>query len=313
MISVILATYKRPWLLSSTLETLALQVAPGDDYDIIVVDNDPLGSARSVVGKFEATGYFRYFSEPCPGKNAALLTALKHTSADFLVFTDDDVLADTLWLKNIRDGFERHDCFDLFGGKILPYFPDAATRDAYEKISSLWFTKSALAVCDHGPEDLAIPARLVWGPNMAVRRRVLDEGITFDSTIGPTGTNYIVGSESDFLIRAEAHGFRAMYIPNALVHHQIRPEQLRSDWLVRRAYMAGRGKARLQPHPSPHTLFGVPRFLIRKLAALYWRRFRLTHLSGKQESLEARINYQYAKGQIHQYFNDRLRAEHKTT
>jgi len=66
----------------------------------------------------------------------------------------------------------------------------------------------------------------ICGPNMMVRRRVFDQRLRFNTDIGPTGSNYVMGSETEFIQRASNADFTAFYAPSAFIYHQIRPEQL---------------------------------------------------------------------------------------
>ena len=55
---------------------------------------------------------------------------------------------------------------------------------------------------------------------MAVRKTVLSS-LQFNTNIGPSGNNYVMGSETDFLFRAKEAGFKAYFVESSKVKHII--------------------------------------------------------------------------------------------
>ena len=132
------------------------------------------------------------------------------------------------------EGADRWPDCDLFGGRILPKYPDGMIAPP---LNDSDFKSVAYVITDWDfPEGEYFPATKTWGPNMMVRRRVLDQGLRFNPDIGPKGSNYVMGSEIDFLKRARAAGHTDVYIRSSLVYHQIRPEKMTSSWLYGRAF-----------------------------------------------------------------------------
>lgn len=104
---VAVLTFRREQQLSLLLPTLAAQAAGAGDggnavASLVVVDNDPAGSARSVVAALGGASGVRYVHEPTPGLAAARNRAL-HESADAraLVFIDDDETPGEGWLSHL--------------------------------------------------------------------------------------------------------------------------------------------------------------------------------------------------------------------
>ena len=62
-------TFRRPAELTVLLPLVLAQAAdlPGRRVEVLVVDNDPAGSARATVGAFAAEGRVHYAQEPVPG------------------------------------------------------------------------------------------------------------------------------------------------------------------------------------------------------------------------------------------------------
>lgn len=268
-ISVVLATYDRDETLARTLASFADQAVSGLRWQVFVVDNACREKTRELSESFQGTLPIQYLRQSTPGKNHALLTAMPLVKGALVVFTDDDIVADPSWLMELWQASQRLHDHDLFGGRILPLFPTGRTPEEGIDLSQ-GFTRAAYVIADWDlPEGDIRPGR-IWGPNMAVRRRVFDSGISFDPTIGPSQSKtYTMGSETEFLLRAAKAGFKSAYVPKALVQHQIRPNQLSIEWLKGRAFRQGKGKAAMYREFDHYKrLFGVPRFLYRKLATL---------------------------------------------
>ena len=98
-LTVAIPSYRRAASLAATLAAITPQVNQNRDlFDatILVVDNDPLGSAATTV--HTAAGAVRYVLEPKPGIAAVRNRALSETSSRLLVFIDDDEVPREHWL-----------------------------------------------------------------------------------------------------------------------------------------------------------------------------------------------------------------------
>ena len=80
---------------------------------------------------------------------------------------------------------------------------------------------------------------------MAVRSNIFQMGYKFDETVGPNGSNYAQGSETQLLRRLRQEGFKAWHCKNAIVEHFIRSSQMEKKWVLARAIRYGRGSYRL--------------------------------------------------------------------
>ena len=122
---------------------------------------------------------------------------------------------------------------------------------------------------------------------MAVRHKAFIDGWRFNPTIGPSpNKKYIMGSEAEFVLRLENAGFKAVYLPNALVLHQIRSNQMQFGWLNKRAFRAGLGQAAKDDMQADEVhLGGMPRYLIKRLVETFclYTIFIATNAPRKQE------------------------------
>lgn len=268
-ISVLMATCRRDEILQKTLESFCKLDTEGLHWELLVADNACKKSTQELVQRYSDCLPINYVPARKPGKNNALLSIIPHATGSLLIFTDDDIIADPAWLHEYKVATNRLPNYDIFGGQILPHFPDEAHLDPRIPFDHQ-FTKSAYALTFWPPLEGTVSPSRIWGPNMAVRKRVIDSGISFNPEIGPNGNNYVMGSETEFIARAHDAGFKIMYLPKVIVQHQLRKEQLTLSWLRGRAYRTGRARAKVyREFDGFNKVFGAPKFLWRKVFQSY--------------------------------------------
>lgn len=297
-ISVIFATYKRPQILSQTLSSFTELRTKGLIWELLVVDNGGDTFTKNIITEYCDKLPLRFIVERKPGKNNALNHAIKKARGDLFIFTDDDVIVDPHWLNEIWDGAKRWPKFSVFGGRILPKYP-SGRKPLYENHR---FIRDAYVIADWDLPEGPYNASKVWGPNMAVRARLFRSGWAFNPYIGPNGKNYVMGSETEFNIRLEKAGFSPVYLPNSLVYHQIRPEQLKIKWLYGRAFREGRRQAKEEIITDIQTVFGIPRYYLRNLIIFGLK--RLLFFFRRKTAFHFAIKYWKVRGMIYQYRKD---------
>ena len=302
-VSILFATCNRDEILKRTLDSLCQLNYKNLNLEILVIDNAVKTSTKSLVESYHSLLPIQYLEQSVPGKNHALNKGLSKASGELLVFTDDDIIATPEWIQALLEGSNNWPNHDLFGGKILPDYPPEKPDPRIDFNHSM--IPSAYVILNKDIPESEISVGMIWGPNMAVRKRVFDSGFMFDPNIGPNGKNYVMGSETDFLYRAADAGYRAVYIPNAVVSHQIRPEQLTIAWVTQRAFRQGKGFVAIAKTKNElknfKMIMGAPRFLYKKIIMSYF----LSHFNAltlnKEKRFHHLIHYHYYKGQFSQY------------
>jgi cellulose synthase/poly-beta-1,6-N-acetylglucosamine synthase-like glycosyltransferase len=299
-ISILLATYKRTQILSKTLESFCLLNIEGLDWEILLIDNADDKATKNVAEDFKKRLPITYLVERKQGKNNALNFALSFAQGDLFVFTDDDVIADKNWLKEVWAGSKRWPECDIFGGKILSKWPSGKRLSI--NVDNDFF-HAAYPMADWGEQEKIYPAERAWGANLAIRKNAFNgqSKWKFNPEVGPCGDNYVVGSETDLLCRLKESGFKAVYLPKAVVWHKIRQEQLAPQWLYGRAFKRGREYFYHYEHPNVAMLFGYPRYLIRQLLELSAKRFISALSVNETKRVNLGIKYWFVKGKIYQY------------
>jgi glycosyltransferase involved in cell wall biosynthesis len=279
------------------LERLArLRRPPG--LRIVAVDNGSSDGTGALLRDWAGRLSMQVFDFPMPGKNRALNAALDRigptlADADLVVVTDDDILPREDWLERLLAAARTQPQADLFGGVIEPDWPHPP-EGWLLALEGMFPVLFATTGASHGP----CTAFDIYGPNMAVRGRVLAAGARFEPGIGPDGSGrFGMGSESEFLRRLERAGHRAFFCGDAVVGHQVEPQQMTPGSVVSRAYRYGFGRAMMdtQARPRfallPSALHRVSVGELKALAALSpWWRDRL---------LRVRFQRQVQRGYMH--------------
>jgi glucosyl-dolichyl phosphate glucuronosyltransferase len=240
MLTVLFSTKNRSRLLSEVLESFCRLQSPASGWKLIVVDNGSTDRTSQVLASFTGRLPLRALVELNPGKNMALNTALRFLEGDLAVFTDDDVFPRADWLLQLRKAADAFTDYTMFGGTIVPRWEVPAPRWVQWVPLSPVFTLTDL---DQKAGQLS--PFLVFGPNMAIRSSVFHAGIRFNPAVGPSGSNYSMGSETELTARLDRLGHKALFVPDAVVEHFIRKSQLSTHWVLKRAFRYGRGFFRL--------------------------------------------------------------------
>ena len=222
-------TFRRTPLLAALLPQLAAQVRelPGWAVEVLVVDNDPAGSAAPVVHGSSA----RYVHEPRPGISAARNRALAEAGdADVLVFIDDDELPGPGWLAALTGAWSRWGCAAVTG-PVVSQLPAGVDP---------WVTGSGVFDRLRRP-----PGALLRGAatnNLLldlVRVRAL--GLRFDDRLGLTG-----GEDTAFTHSLVHAGGEIRWCDDAEVLEPVPAPRLTRGWVRRRSFRSGSSWSRAE-------------------------------------------------------------------
>jgi glycosyltransferase involved in cell wall biosynthesis len=291
--SILLATRDRAGSLDRTLASIAAQATDGIRWEVLVADNGSADETPAVLERWAERLPLRWAAEPRPGKNRALNRILGMAEGRLLLFTDDDVIVAPGWIESHWTAAARWPGCDILAGVIRPQFPAGAPAwTRHEPFRSVLF-----AAYEHDHEEGPIE-HLPFGPNYAIRSLLLGPE-TFDGSVGPNGSEYAMGGETELLRRLRARGAQMAYVPGAVVEHVIREEQLREEFVVTRAARFGRGLVRLgDVEWSPHRLFGVPRYLVRQLVEAWLLRAGAQLRGNALDRLRAEFVYHTVLGSM---------------
>lgn len=221
--TVVVCTRDRPDHLVDVVKALVGLDYP--EFELLVVDNNPeSGLTPPVLEPYD--GPVRLIEAPGQGLAIARNVAVKNATCEFIAFTDDDVIVDSQWLKNLARGFARDERVACVCGMVPSAELDTPAQSYFDRRVG-WARR-----CDPGLFDLANPpdndrlfpfrmAQFGTGANFAVRRQVLLDLGGFDEGMGigsPTGG----GEDIDIFVRTLLAGHLLVREPSAVVWHRHR-------------------------------------------------------------------------------------------
>jgi len=236
-VSICIATYRRPTGLARLLDSLGrLKLPIGIRREFIVVDNDRDASAALIVrSRSDSLRPIQYCVEPRRNIALARNLAVSKASGEWILFIDDDEVADGNWISAYLELIESEHCDGAFG-PVLPRF---------EVPGSGWIDLDCFFAMRRHPTGTVLGCADLRTGNAIVRRRLF-ENCRFDPSFGRTG-----GSDSEFFDRMLAAGARFLWCDEARVEEFVAPERRRLGWLARRAFRGGLVYTRVAQSKNP--------------------------------------------------------------
>lgn len=279
------------------------------EFEIIVCDNAGDDQTRTVCESFSSQMSIRYLVEKTPGKNHALNAGLEVATGELLLFTDDDVLVDQGWMSSMWNAAISYPRNDIFGGRILPVWPNKFPLYLREnRYSAICF-----GVLNGRGATKPAPDFIPFGANLGLRRSVFDTGLRYDPEVGPRRGSYMMGSETDLISRLTRSGQVPVYVNDSSVQHRIRPEQASLRWLLGRGTRYGRrlwykstSAARTSGYPESFPLW-LAKEMVKDLTTAVVRLL----VGNRKGSFEAVFEVSIAWGKVRQLFRDRLSEDRR--
>jgi len=234
-VSVIIPTLNRAAYLRNTLLSILEQSFPGDEYEIIVVDNGSTDDTKKVCDELNEANDNRviYLYDATPGLHVGRHLGAKHARSNILLYGDDDIIAPPEWVAEI------YRCYDdpavgLASGKVLP---------KYEVEPPEWirlFPRTYLSLIDAGHDYMVTRKSVAFGCNLSVRRDVLYEMGGFHPDAMPRHLLRFRGNgETALTDRLAESSYKMIYNPRAYVYHVIPAGRLTIDYFKKRAFLHG--------------------------------------------------------------------------
>ncbi len=223
-VTVAIVTYRRPGQLSKVMATVLDQADRIDlPVDLLVVDNDPEGSARKPAMSTN-DHRVRYVQEPRPGLSAARNAALDSATASrVLVFVDDDDEPQPRWLSALIAGWQRWECDLVAGNVVREIEPNAASWVLASGFFQSGSRRSGERLLSAGSGNLLLDLDTI--------RRL---NVRFDDRFGLTG-----GEDTMFTRSASAQGAVIRWCADAVVVDRVPSQRQTRAWVLRREFRAG--------------------------------------------------------------------------
>lgn len=199
-VSVIIPVYHQWEQLSICLECLATQTLSKDDYQVIVVNNDPHDRCPFSM----PASNMLILSESRPGSYAARNCGIRHADGTILAFTDADCRPSKDWLRAGLSALRTAGTDAFLGGQVVLY-STASRSNRWELFDKTFGFDQAR----YGKAGYFVTA------NVFYYRRVFD-------SLGGFSESRFSGGDTDLGLRATNAGWRPIFEPSAVVYHPAR-------------------------------------------------------------------------------------------
>ena len=228
-LTIAIPTYRRPDSVARVLRAVLAEVRACSEavpagretgaigsIEVVIIDNDPAGSAREAVAGHERV---RYVVEPSPGVSAVRNRALDEAAGRaLLLFIDDDEEPEADWLRLLLSA-RRDTGAAAVAGLVVPDYeaepgPWLRAGGFFDRQSWPTGTRRPVAATNNLLLDLG-----------AVRAA----GLRFDEAFGATG-----GEDALFTRSLVAAGGVIVWCDEARVRDRVPAQRLRRSWVLRR-------------------------------------------------------------------------------
>ncbi len=223
-ISIIICTYMRGEKLIDAIWSVIRQSMSKKEYEIIIVDNAPFTSGiRETVEDFqrkynEFEDFIRYIGVPQKGLSYARNGGMWNAKGEYLLFLDDDILADYYLLEEIYTGFKYHPNVGIVGGQVIldrPFPTPKVLRKGWE---SLW---SQFKIAGNSFREVSQQFEFPYGADYGVRRSAIWRVGGFRMCYGRVGNDFAGGEETALAFKMLDIGYGIGLQPRAKVLHRV--------------------------------------------------------------------------------------------
>jgi GT2 family glycosyltransferase len=235
-VSIVIPTHtERRWqsLVRTVRSARAQRLTPAKV--VVVVDHNPALYRRA---RRELDGVTVLENLYARGASGTRNTGAFHTGTALIAFLDDDTVASPDWLGNLTAPFADPTVVGA-GGGIAPAW--SGTRPRWMPDELLW----TVGVSYTGMPTATAQIRNVWSASMMVRRDAFTAVGGFRTGFGKLGDRNRP-EDTELCLRMSAAGDgRWMYVPGALIDHEVPTDRTTFRFLLRRCYAEGRGKVQM--------------------------------------------------------------------
>jgi peptidoglycan/xylan/chitin deacetylase (PgdA/CDA1 family)/GT2 family glycosyltransferase len=209
---------------------------------IVVVDHNPdlMGRLTAEIGARAVVVPNRFPRGASGARNTGALAA----STELIAFLEDDAVAEPTWIENLLRAHRTTPNAVGYGGAVRPRWARPQPR---------WFPDEFAWAVGSTSGRIDVDVRNVWGGNMLVRRASFLEAGGFRAGFGKRG-NVSQPEDTELCIRMSARaqtGARWMFVPDAVVFHDVPAERGTWSFFLRRCWSEGKGKYAMSSLSGP--------------------------------------------------------------
>ena len=236
--SVIVPTYNRADILRECLEALERQTVAPEHFEVIVVDDGSSDGTSAVCREFRSGFALRYLRQTNAGAGAARRRGVQHSRGKFLLFINDDTVADADLLAVHAATHEKHagERQAVLGNFRFPAAAESRALTRFLSENPFLFPQVNLAPGVHWDYTKFVTC------NASIRRDAVVGVGSFDA-------DFRIAEDSELGLRLSRRGYYVRYVPEARAVHEHLPFTVGD--LVRRAETYGAVHLQLlRKHPG---------------------------------------------------------------
>ncbi|WP_028973469.1 glycosyltransferase [Spirochaeta cellobiosiphila] len=204
---------------------------------IFIVDNNSDIETKQIIKKYEKScNKIKYLLEEKQGLSFARLKGVQNTTANWLIFIDDDNVLEQNWLINADNFIKTNNNMGAFNGAIIPEikskldnYENIRLKVAYKALACTHLSKSEINFANtKHPIDSPIGAGLVILGNEM--RELSSKG--WLKNIGRQGEKLSSGEDKEMVDYIIFKGFDVGYTPHCLIYHLITNNRLKEEYLI---------------------------------------------------------------------------------
>ncbi|NER82397.1 MAG: glycosyltransferase, partial [Leptolyngbya sp. SIO1D8] len=194
-------------------------------------------TTRAVVEARLPNPQLHYIYEETLGLSVARNAGAQAAKGAILAYLDDDAEASAGWLTALGRIYEAEENVAIAGGKVTLIWPPGRTAPKWISTNM----SGNLGAYDLGDDVVYInqPGLTPRGLNYSIRADFLQKIGGFDPNLGRVGKNLLSNEELYMTEKALSMGFQVVYLPDALVAHNVAPARLEPTWFMSRSWWQG--------------------------------------------------------------------------
>jgi glycosyltransferase involved in cell wall biosynthesis len=243
-VTIAVPTHNRAASLAATLASVAAQRFPREfEPECLIVDNGSSDDTALVVAKARSEAAFpiRCVREERLGSSFARNRAIAQARGDYILFIDDDAVADPVWAHALVAEIEGR-ALEAACGMVVPDWEIPPPRWLGPSLYVRLAVHDEVALAQRNATEIET-IHNYFSANAGFPRRTFELYGRFREDLGVVGKNPMSGEDTELFERIIAHGGRIGFAASARVHHRIGRERMTRAYLRHKAFAFGAGTA----------------------------------------------------------------------
>lgn len=251
MISIIVCTYNRDYILKDCLESLLNQSVDKNMYEIIVVNNNSTDKTQEIAENYaKENANFRVVVESQQGLSYARNRGFREAKFDWVFYMDDDAKASPDMIQEALKMISEYD-YVVVSGAIKPWYRNSVKpKWLSDKFGESTFYDESIGRLRTG--------KLQGGCSLFLKR-VLESIGGFPLHLGMAGNKIAYGEETYVQNKLEEFGYKLGYNQDLYIEHLVPEYKQTMWWHICSKYAVARDT--FQIWPNEDYLKGYYRFI----------------------------------------------------